>query len=141
MRYWDASALVPLIVSEPNTALAHSWLEEHSVILTWAWSRVEIVSAVERRTRDGDLSRQQRRDILRRLDTFSTTWNEVSEMPAVRSLANLVLARNSLRAADAAQLGAALHVQQQLDASLPFVSLDRRLAEAAELEGLPIITT
>ncbi len=141
MRYWDASALVPLIVSEPNTALAHSWLEEDSVILTWAWSRVEIVSAVERRTRDGDLSRQQRRDILRRLDTFSTTWNEVSEMPAVRSLANLVLARNSLRAADAAQLGAALHVQQQLDASLPFVSLDRRLAEAAELEGLPIITT
>ena len=28
MRYWDASALVPLIIEEPSTELVHGWLEK-----------------------------------------------------------------------------------------------------------------
>ena len=140
MRYWDTSALVPLFVAEPTTDAARSWLHEDGVIATWAWTRVEITSAVERRTRDGDLSREQRRSIMSRLDGFSATWHEVVEMLAVRSRSMSVLARHPLRAADAAQLGAALHVQEQLGAPLQFVSLDRRLAEAAEREGLAVVS-
>ncbi|WP_423919318.1 type II toxin-antitoxin system VapC family toxin [Candidatus Poriferisodalis sp.] len=140
MKYWDTSALVPLFVAEPTTDAVRSWLEDDGVIVTWAWSRVEIASAVERRTRDGDLSREQRRSIMRHLDGFSATWHEVVEILAVRSRSMLVLARHPLRAADAAQLGAALHVQEQLGAPLQFVSLDRRLAEAAEREGLAVVS-
>ena len=68
MRYWDTSALVPLLVAEPTTDAARSWLREDGVIATWAWTRAEITSAVERRTRDGDLSREQRRSVMSRLD-------------------------------------------------------------------------
>lgn len=139
MRYWDASALVPLIVSESGTEQARSWLASDSEIVTWAWTRVEITSAVERRTREGELSREERRTVLDRLNTFADTWDEVAEVLAVRSQASLLLARHPLRAADAGQLGAALLVQKQLGGLLEFLSLDRRLSEAAELEGLRVV--
>lgn len=138
MRYWDASALVPLIVAEPGTELVRSWLEADSEIVTWAWTRVEITSAIERRTREGELSRQQRRQVLARLNSFADTWDEVSEILAVRPKASLLLARHPLRAADAGQLGAALLVNEQLGGSLLFMSLDHRLSDAAELEGLDV---
>lgn len=139
MRYWDASALVPLLVSEPSTELARTWLAEDSEIVTWAWTRVELASAIERRAREGAVSRRDRRQVLERLDTFADTWDEVTEVLAVRSRASLLLARHPLRAADAGQLGAALLVNEQLDGrSLSFMCLDRRLSEAAELEGLRV---
>ena len=139
MRYWDASALVPLLVSEPSTNLARTWLADDSEIVTWAWTRVEIASAIERRAREGALSRRDRRQVLERLETFADTWDEVTEILAVRSRASLLLARHPLRAADAGQLGAALLVNEQLDGRpLSFMCLDRRLSEAAELEGLRV---
>ncbi|MCY3890172.1 MAG: type II toxin-antitoxin system VapC family toxin [bacterium] len=138
MRYWDASALVPLIVSESGTDQTRSWLASDSEIVTWAWTRVEITSALERRTREGALSRDARRIVLDRLNTFADTWDEVAEILAVRSQTGLLLARHPLRAADAGQLGAALLVQEQLGGFLEFLSLDRRLSEAAELEGLRV---
>jgi len=51
-----------------------------------------------------------------------------------------LLARHPLRAADAAQLGAALLVADPDPASLVMVVLDRRLAAAAEREGLVVLT-
>lgn len=141
MRYWDASALVPLIVAEPDTALVRGWLKTDTEIVTWAWTRVEITSAIERRSREGHLSRGQRRQVLERLNKFSTTWDEITEVLAVRSKASLLLARHPLRAADAGQLGAALLLQAQLSSgSLSFACLDHRLSEAAELEGLKLLT-
>ena len=137
MRYWDASALVPLIIEEPSTELVRGWLEADSGVVTWVWTRVEITGAVERRARAGALSRAQRRQVLDRLNEFASTWDEVIEVLAVRSRASLLLARHPLRAADAGQLGAALLLQDQLGGgSLPFACLDDRLSGAAELEGL-----
>lgn len=140
MRFWDTSAIVPLFVAESTTDTTRSWLREDDVIVTWAWSRVEIASAIERRAREGELTRDQRRSVMSRLEAFSATWHEVVEMLAVRSRSTSLLARHPLRAADAAQLGAALHVREQLGAPLQFVCLDRRLAEAAEREGLSVVT-
>ena len=136
MRYWDASALVPLLVAERDTELVRSWLSDDDRIVTWVWTRTEIVGAVERRTREGSLSRSQRREMLRRLDAFARSWDEVIDVLAVRSRANALLARHPLRAADAGQLGAALLVQEQIAGVLDFVCLDRRLSSAAELESL-----
>ena len=136
MRYWDASALVPLLVAERDTELVRAWLSDDDRIVTWAWTRTEIVGAVERRTREGSLSRSQRREVLRRLDAFARSWDEVTDMLAVRSRANALLARHPLRAADAGQLGAALLVQEQMAGVLDFVCLDRHISSAAELESL-----
>ena len=141
MRYWDASALVPLIVSEPGSRLARTWLLEDDHVVTWAWTRTEITSAIERRTREGALTRAQRRVVLDRLRGLAAGWDEVVDVLAVRARANSVLARHPLRATDAGQLGAALLVSEQLPDPLVFLCLDRRLGEAAEREGLRVADT
>ena len=139
MRYWDASALVPLVVAETESDRVRGWLAEDGHIVTWAWTRTEIVSAIERRTREGLLSRTHRREVLGRFDDLAGQWDEVTDMLAVRSRANSLLARHPLRAPDAGQLGAALLVHEQSAEPLTFVCLDRRLSSAAELEGLRIL--
>ena len=139
MRYWDASALVPLFVTEPDSQRVREWLSEDDGIVTWVWTRTEIVSAVERRAREGVLSRPERRQVFGRFNALAASWDEVTDVLAVRSLADLLLARHSLRAADAGQLGAALLIQNQFGAAIPFVCLDERLSAAAELEGLRVI--
>ncbi len=139
MRYWDASALVPLIIAESESAWTRDRLAEDSQIVTWAWTRTEIVSAIERRTREGALTRLQRRNLLRDFEIFSNSWDEVTDVLSVRVRANLLLARHPLRAADAGQLAAALLVQEQLSSPLTFICLDQRLSIAAELEGLHVM--
>ncbi|MCY3778204.1 MAG: hypothetical protein OXH11_19680, partial [Candidatus Aminicenantes bacterium] len=99
--------MVPLIIAETKSGWAHDRLAEDDRIITWAWTRTEIVSAIERRTREGALTRLQRRNLLRQFDAFASHWDEVTDILAVRVRANLLLARHSLRAADAGQLAAA----------------------------------
>lgn len=139
MRYWDASALVPLLVAEPESATVRQLLREDEQVVTWAWTRTEIVGAIERRIREGSLSRVQRREILRRFASFTVAWDEIADILAVRSRANTLLARHPLRAADAGQLGAAQLVQEQLNEPLDFVCLDNRLGNVAELEGFRVL--
>ncbi len=137
MRYWDASALVALVVAEPRTEEMRGLLTDDPGVVTWAWTSVELASAVERRARQGELGRSQRREALDRFDEVTRAADEVSDMLAVRRRARLLLGRHPLRAADAGQLAAALLIAAEEDAGkLGFVCLDERLAEAADREGL-----
>lgn len=136
MRYWDTSALVPLVIAHAETARMRSLLEDDPQIVTWAWSVVELASALKRRARQGELSRDQRRHTLARFAGLAEVWDEVTDVLMVRRRALAVLARHPLRAADAAQLGAALAVAPEQGQPLEFVCLDDRLADAAEREGL-----
>jgi hypothetical protein len=73
------------------------------------------------------------------LDGFAelaASWDEVTDVLSVRRRAHAVLARHPLRAADAAQLGAALVAAPEDGSALEFVCLDERLAGSADREGL-----
>jgi hypothetical protein len=140
VRFWDTSGLVPLVLEEPGTELAMGWLREDPDVAVWGLTRLEIASAVERAARDGRIPSSIRRQALRRIDRIAGEAHEVSDLPAVRVRAVSLVARHPLRAADAAQLGAALLVADPDPASLGMVVLDRRLAEAAEREGLRVLT-
>ncbi len=139
MRYWDASALLPILIEEPGSAHARRWLEEDGDICTWGVTHVEMVSAIERRAREGRLDAKQRQAALRDAALLVSHAHEVTDLLAVRRRAVLVLARHALRAADAAQLASALLVADPDPASLPFVCFDERLADAAAREGLPVL--
>jgi predicted nucleic acid-binding protein len=140
VRYWDASAVVALIEDEPGTELAVGWLREDADIATWALTPVEVAAAIERRAREGLLSPGDRRRVLGLLGRLGGSWDEVADVLGVRRQALAVLARHALRAADACQLGAAWLVAEGQPESLPFVTLDQRLAAAAEREGFPVLT-
>ena len=116
----------------------NGWLDDDNHVVTWVWTRVEIVSAIERRVRHGLLSVEQRRSALDHLERLASQWDEITAVLAVRSRANALLARHPLRAADAGQLGAALHAQENTG-RLTFVSLDQALTLAAEREGFRVL--
>lgn len=139
MRYWDASAIVPVFVAEEQSNLVRRWMDEDHAVITWAWTRVEVASAIERRVRESVYTREERQDAFARANEHAAEWSEVSDLMAVRKRALALLARHSLRAADAAQLAAALVVAEDDPASLVFVCLDERLAVAAEREGFPVL--
>ena len=140
MRFWDASAILPLIVEEEGSPLALKWLREDQDVMLWGLTRVELASAIERRSREGRLRPPERSSALRMANRLADDAHEIVDLAAVRSRATAVLARHPLRAADAAQLGAALLVADPEPASLTMVVLDRRLAAAAEREGLLVLT-
>lgn len=139
MTYWDASALVPLLVREAGTPRAQAWLSEDSSVVTWVWTRVEISSAIERRFREKIFTRAQRRELTDRLDAMSRQWDEITDVMVTRKHALRLLARHPLRAADAAQLAAALVACEGHPDGTRFACLDARLAEAAELEGFSVL--
>lgn len=57
MRFWDSSALVALLVEEPDSVLRARQLTEDPVIaVRWA-TEVECESAIQRRLREGTLAR------------------------------------------------------------------------------------
>jgi uncharacterized protein len=112
VRYWDTSALLPLVIAEAETPRMRRLLEEDPHIVTCAWTPVEFASAVERRARQGELTRDQRRSALTRFTEPAEVWDEVTDVLMVCVGASW---RSSpppapIRAADAAQLGAALAV-------------------------------
>jgi uncharacterized protein len=136
VRYWDTSALVPLVVAAAETPSMRALLDEDHEIVTWALTSVEFASAIERRARQGELSAPQRRQAHARLRQLAEIWDEITSVEVVRRRAVGILARHELRAADAVQLGAALAIADEMGEPVAFVCLDPRLADAADREGL-----
>jgi predicted nucleic acid-binding protein len=71
VRYWDTSALVPLLVAGSRTDPMRALLAADERIVTWAWTSVEFTSAIERRAREGRLDRAARRTALSRHDQLA----------------------------------------------------------------------
>lgn len=144
MRFWDASAVVPVCVDQPTSAGVKSILMGDTSVVVWWATRTECVSAFIRQARDGllgDDGERQARQVLRGL---GDVWAEVQPTEAVRSMAERLLAVHSLRAADAFQLAAALDWCEGQPRDMVFVSLDARLRGAADREGFivhPLIET
>lgn len=139
MRFWDASALVPLVVAEPSSERLRDRLAEDTDVLVWLWTRPEIVSGVERRFREGSLTRQERVEVLTRFGELAGAWDEVADVLAVREIAIRLLARHPLRAADSGQLGAAMLAAETAGSMTELVTLDDQLGRAAEIEGFTVL--
>ena len=60
MRFWDSSALVPLLVDEAASSLARSLLREDPAIVAWRLAGTEVASALWRRRRAGEIDEQAR---------------------------------------------------------------------------------
>lgn len=135
MRFWDTSAIVPLLVAEARTAVSERLLRSDPGMFVWWATEVECASALARLERSGELGSDETRTALRRLETLRGGWNEVAPTVAVKQAASRLLRGNPVRAADALQLAAAVVASENSPASLPFVTLDDRLGEAAEREG------
>jgi predicted nucleic acid-binding protein len=138
MRFWDASALVPLLAEEPATLSAQRLYGEQPAMVWWA-TLVECASAIARLEREGSLTAGQATESFGRLDALRASWIEIEAGDEVREVARRMLRVHPLRAADALQLAAAWLGAERRPASLALVSLDERLRAAAAREGFPLL--
>lgn len=135
MRFWDSSAIIPLLVAEPARERLLDALDQDPILIVWWGTPVECTSALARREREGSLTVSEATTALERLRALSNAWQEVLPSDPVRSAAQRLLRVHPLRAADALQLAAALLAAEREPATLEFVSLDERLNAAAQREG------
>ncbi len=138
MKFWDTSALVPLLVSEAKTARLQAIAAKDPTMFVWWGSEVECVSALARLEREGVLDELTVSLALDRLRQLSSTWHVVDASDALREAAVRFVRVHPLRAADALQLAAAYLASERRPSSLEFVTLDERLAIAARKEGFPV---
>lgn len=138
MRFWDSSALVPLLVLERETGRIRELYGESENVLIWWTTGVECASAVARLERDQALAAEDATRSLDRLAALAASWHTIEPTESVRDTALRLLRVHDLRAADALQLAAAVLAAEGSPRTLPFVCLDRRLAVAAQREGFPL---
>ena len=140
MRFWDTSALVPLLVTEPTTPRVKSWLREDPAVVVWTLTRVELLSALARRRRTDPRAASHLLTARRELLDAWERWTEITAADVVRRHAERLVEIHPLRAADALQLGAAIVVAEEHPAGLEFVTFDGLQATAAEREGFHVLT-
>ena len=139
MRFWDASAIVSLLIVEAPTRRLQAFAATDPDILVWWGSEVECASALARLERDATLDPRAAVLAFDRLKQLASGWHEIDPTDIVRETATRLLRVHPLRAADALQLAAAIVAAEQRPAALEMLTLDDRLASAARKEGFAVI--
>lgn len=139
MRFWDSSALLPLVVEETTSKSCRTLRRADPALAVWALTRVELASALHRLFRDRVLDRAELSVALHRMELMVGRCTEVGAVEHVRERAERLLGIHPLRAADSLQLGAALVLVKDRPRRRGFVTSDERLAEAAGAEGFTVL--
>ena len=139
MRFWDASAIVPLLMTEATTKTLQGLAAADPAILVWWATEVECASAIARLEREGALDAPAVIEAFDRLKRLADGWHEVDANDGIREAAVRFVRVHPLRAADALQLAAAFVVAERRPSSLEVITLDERLAAAARKEGFALV--
>ena len=122
--YVDASALVKLVLVEPESAALLAFLRDRPRQASSRLSAIETARALRRR---GDYDEARLRSVLAQI-AFRELDQDVATLAAG-------IAPPLLRTLDAVHLATALSLQVELQS---FVTYDERLAEAARRHGLAV---
>jgi len=124
--YADASALVKLVVREPESKALRDYLVTRREPLTSRVAAVEVRRAIGRVVDDPNE------------DALAAVWERVDVVELDAQIADVAarIGPRDLRSLDAIHLASAMAVVDRLDA---FVTYDARLADAARELGLTVI--
>ena len=143
--YVDTSALVKRYVAETGSAWVRGLLAHPAqyVIYTAALAQAEVISALQRRVREGRLERAQARRLGQRVTVhFAQRYQVLTITQAIVDQACRALEAYPLRAADAIHLACALTIRRiAQEQGLPppsFVVADTAWRAAATAEGFVV---
>ena len=140
MRFWDSSAIVPLIVSEIATPRVLPFAAEPEPMYVWWSTRLEIAAALARRERtDAGRDADKWSRCFAVLHDMTEDWREIAPSDPVRRMAERLVRRHDFRAADSLHLGAALIACDDSPAGHEFACFDARLRRAAAAEGFRLL--
>lgn len=138
MAFWDASAVVPLCCLQPATVRGRRLRRELKGMAVWWATPLEARSAFARLVREERMTAAQRDAAIHRLAQLRVAWDEILPTEKVRSLAEDLPDEHGVRAADAAQLAAALVWCRERPKGRPLVCFDQRLRTAAAALGFSV---
>lgn len=139
MRFWDSSAILPLLLPDPRTETLSELLRDDPAVAIWWGTPVECASAIARLERERRLTEIGATAAAARLAEAAKGWTEIPPTERVRDQAARLLRIHPLRAADSLQLAAAVVLADFDQRSLAFVTLDSQLASAARREGFEVL--
>ncbi len=137
IAYFDTSAIIPLLIDEPLSDLAHRVWRHASWVATARVSYVEARSGLARACRTGRISAGELREAVQGLEALHRQIHHVEITADLVSRAGNLAEDVSLRAYDAIQLAAALSLD--ID-DVVVLTGDRQLAIAAQALGLATIS-
>ena len=139
MIYFDSSALVKNYVFEDGSSIVAKLLLENINNATSKLTYAEILSALVRRARNGDLSLQKMREVINK---FEDDWNRLlvvdfhnDILPAIKR----AIEKHQLKASDSIHLASAIWLKTSLKEDIVFASSDINLLKAARKERLSSI--
>lgn len=138
MRFWDSSAVVPLLVRQRASDRVDAWWSDDHQIAVWTLTPVEITSALWRQVREGTLAEDDARLAEARSRELADASYLVTDIEGVKAMAQRLLRVHALRSADALQLGAAVVWAGGRPQGKALHTLDERLALAARREGFDV---
>lgn len=139
MRFWDSSALLPLLSEEKFSTTVTSLLREDEDATVWWGTWAECMVAISRLKRETRLTETGEEEARTNLDRLSVNWVEMEPTGELRLLTMLVSKAHPLKAADCLQLAAALRWCEGDTNNADFVCLDNRLRRAALDEGFDVL--
>jgi hypothetical protein len=135
MRFWDASAIIPLCINEENSRTVRGLVSEDGGMVAWWGSSIECFSALARLRREGLINTAEEDMARNIIEILRASWTEILPGEEIRSIAGRLLLNHPLKAADSLQLAAAIIWAEKSPSLHPFVCFDNRLREAARKEG------
>lgn len=138
MRFWDSSAVVPLLVRQKSSPTVDRWFEADPQVVLWTLTPVEVTSALWRLVREGEMREEDALAAETRAAEFASAASTIVDIDAVKLRAARLLRVHALCAADSLQLAAALVWSGDQPGARALVTLDDRLAAAARREGFQV---
>jgi uncharacterized protein len=139
LKFWDSSAVIPLIFEESMSEPLDVLLTEDIEIAVWWGTWAECAVTISRLKRDGDLDEEYEQETRAALDGLAVDWTEIEPTDDMRLLASLLSKDHPLKTADALQLAAGLRWCEGDTSGRHFVCLDDRLRRAAWDEGFQVL--
>ena len=139
MIYLDSSALVKRYAAEEGTDFVKSILAEKGLIATSKLTYPEILSALMKKVRAGEIERKTFNGIV---DMFDKDWDHVLVLDFHNDLLRVVkmlIEKHPLKAADAIHLSSALWLKLSSKTDVTFIASDSNLLKAARAERLQVM--
>jgi predicted nucleic acid-binding protein len=136
--YLDTSSLVKLYIEEAYSDVVRKWVEDAEILATCRIAYPEIVSALNRRFRCGDISEKEFKLLI---NEFSREWGDFAIIDFEEVEAGNLAEKYGLRGLDAIHLSALKLLKAgHSDITLLFSSFDKKLNRSAVLEGFTVLT-
>ena len=84
MRFWDSSAVVPLLIEQEPSSRAAAWVARDDAMVVWTLTPVEVVSALRRLVRDHTLDEAVARAAEVRMEEIVQTCHVIINVEPVK---------------------------------------------------------